>query len=95
MTAGVISLWKGITPAALRGLTYGGLRFGLYSPFKAALGVQEGDKGSLHKKVAAGCLSGGLSAAISNPTELVRCLFPSSSMHLYPPCIISAAVQSS
>jgi hypothetical protein len=39
---GVLALWKGLPPAVARGLFYGGLRLGLYSPIKKAL--QEGSK---------------------------------------------------
>lgn len=34
---GVGALWNGVTPSAARGMTYGGLRLGLYAPVKAAL----------------------------------------------------------
>lgn len=67
---GVLALWKGVVPAMARGLTYGGLRIGLYTPIKDSL--SNGDSISLQSKLAAGCLSGGLAAAITNPIELVR-----------------------
>ena len=56
-----------------RGMVYGGLRLGLYTPVKDIMGVgKENDAWSMYKKVGAGMLSGGLAAAITNPTELVR-----------------------
>jgi hypothetical protein len=55
-------------------MVYGGLRLGLYSPIKDALGASTSkDAWSTYKKVAAGMASGGMAAAITNPTELVRC----------------------
>jgi hypothetical protein len=45
-----------------------GLRLGLYSPIKAAV---NGDT-SFGRKLLAGSLSGGLAAAISSPTELIK-----------------------
>lgn len=67
--AGVLALWKGVMPAMARGLTYGGLRIGLYTPIKDM--IAGGESLSLQSKLAAGCLSGGLAAAMTNPIELV------------------------
>lgn len=57
-----------------RGLVYGGLRLGLYTPIKDLMGASQGrnDAWAVYKKVGAGMLSGGLAAGITNPTELVR-----------------------
>ena len=56
-----------------RGLVYGGLRLGMYTPIKSAMGGdQKNDAWSFYKKVAAGMTSGGFAAAATNPTELVR-----------------------
>jgi solute carrier family 25 uncoupling protein 8/9 len=82
----VAALWKGLPPAVARGLFYGGLRLGLYNPIKSLMagagGPQGGDgprRGPAPKdqapvglKVAAGSLSGGLAAALSSPTELIK-----------------------
>lgn len=68
---GFASLWKGVTPAVARGLVYGGLRLGLYSPVKQVLGGREHNV-TFAGKVLAGSLSGGFAAAISSPTELVK-----------------------
>ena len=71
--AGIPALWKGVSPAMARGLIYGGLRLGLYTPIKSAMGTSKhNDVWTFYKKVAAGMTSGGLAAAITNPTELVR-----------------------
>jgi solute carrier family 25 (mitochondrial uncoupling protein), member 8/9 len=64
---------KGVVPAMVRGMVYGGLRLGLYTPIKEALqGSSRNDAGSTYKKIAAGITSGALAAAITNPMELVR-----------------------
>lgn len=47
---GVLALWNGLPPALARGLLYGGLRLGLYSPIKtamAALGSGSSGSGSV------------------------------------------------
>ena len=74
--AGITSLWKGVTPAMTRGLVYGGLRLGLYTPIKDMVGVSNGrnDAWDFYKRSTAGLLSGALAAGITNPTELVRCM---------------------
>lgn len=48
-----------------------GLRIGLYSPVKTALGADEPGTG-VHRKIAAGMLSGAVAAAACNPTDLVK-----------------------
>lgn len=68
---GVVSLYRGVTPAVLRGMLYGGLRIGLYSPFKASLSPGDGDA-SLGAKIAAGMASGAVAAGVCNPTDLVK-----------------------
>lgn len=69
---GALALQKGITPAVLRGVLYGGLRIGLYTPMKLLLGADGKQSSALGAKVAAGMLSGALAAGISNPTDLVK-----------------------
>jgi len=88
---GVAALWKGVKPSMARGLVYGGLRLGLYSPCRDALSTlhislnasSSSPSGSpahappsptanLGLKAAAGALSGGLAAALTSPTELVK-----------------------
>ena len=58
-----------------RGLVYGGLRIGLYSPIKTWM-AGDGKKVSMQTKMVAGCASGALAAGITNPIELVRFLVP-------------------
>mmetsp|Transcript_27361 Transcript_27361/g.87668 ORF Transcript_27361/g.87668 Transcript_27361/m.87668 type:complete len:292 (-) Transcript_27361:170-1045(-) len=69
-TEGVGALVKGLTPALVRAGTYGGMRLGLYTPCKALVGSN--NHPSVHRKVAAGCLSGSIAAFAANPTDLVK-----------------------
>jgi solute carrier family 25 uncoupling protein 8/9 len=70
---GVVALWGGVTPALVRGFVYGGLRLGLYSPIKASVKSMGGQEElSFGGKLAAGTLSGGLAAALTSPTELIK-----------------------
>lgn len=68
---GVSALFKGVSPAMARGLFYGGLRIGMYSPIKTWM-AGEGNKVSMQTKLGSGCASGAIAAAITNPIELVR-----------------------
>jgi hypothetical protein len=68
---GYTALFKGVSPAMARGLTYGGLRIGMYTPIQDYLSDAQGNAG-MREKVAAGCASGAIAAAITNPMELVR-----------------------
>eukprot|EP00803_Ostreobium_quekettii_P006698 evm.model.scf_796.1 EVM.evm.TU.scf_796.1 scf_796:5838-10642(+) len=70
-TEGAHALTRGLAPAAVRAIVYGGLRLGLYAPFKAALGAH-GDSNPFAVKVTAGLLSGTLAAGIANPIDLVK-----------------------
>lgn len=71
--AGLSALFKGVSPAMARGLVYGGLRIGLYSPIKAWMSG-DGEDINMQTKLIAGCASGAIAAAITNPIELVRSL---------------------
>lgn len=55
-----------------------GLRLGMYNPIKSAIGA-EGANTSLFTKIMAGCTSGMVAAAISNPTDLIKV-----SLHSFP-----------
>ena len=69
------SLTKGTGFAMLRGLTYGGLRLGMYEPVKARLAATSGGGsggGGFGVKLAAGISSGAAAAAITNPLELLK-----------------------
>lgn len=68
---GFLALYTGVTPAVLRGISYGGLRIGLYAPFKSML-TKEGQDASLFSKISAGMASGAVAAGLCNPTDLVK-----------------------
>jgi hypothetical protein len=72
---GIPALFKGLAPALVRQLTYGSLRYGLYSPIRNSLGVQPGTPQMeipLWKKILAGGASGALASAVANPTDLLK-----------------------
>lgn len=69
---GASALFRGVTPAVARGLLYGGLRIGLYTPFKQSLSGSEGSDPGLMGKIAAGMGSGAVAAGVCNPTDLVK-----------------------
>jgi hypothetical protein len=71
-TEGTLALWKGLSPALLRQGTYGSLRYGLYGPIKAALGMDGTKNDPMHLKIAAGAAAGAASSAICNPTDLIK-----------------------
>eukprot|EP00802_Teleaulax_amphioxeia_P007569 Tamp_07576.p1 GENE.Tamp_07576~~Tamp_07576.p1 ORF type:complete len:489 (+),score=98.94 Tamp_07576:173-1468(+) len=70
---GMLALWKGMAPSAVREMSYSSIRFGLYAPIKKIL-IGEGSPAEvpLWKKIVAGGLAGGLGSAIANPTDLVK-----------------------
>mmetsp|Transcript_43420 Transcript_43420/g.130235 ORF Transcript_43420/g.130235 Transcript_43420/m.130235 type:complete len:292 (-) Transcript_43420:300-1175(-) len=72
---GMLVMWSGLTPALVRGFTYGGIRLGLYTPLKGMI-ANAGSDGQVNQtlggKLAAGSISGSIASAITNPTELVK-----------------------
>uniref|UniRef100_A0A6U4ULH9 Mitochondrial carrier protein n=3 Tax=Hemiselmis andersenii TaxID=464988 RepID=A0A6U4ULH9_HEMAN len=69
---GVAGLYKGITAAALREMSYSSLRFGLYEPFKRMLGETDPSKTELWVKFTAGALAGIAGSALANPTDVLK-----------------------
>jgi solute carrier family 25 protein 14/30 len=69
---GMAGLWKGMSPAALRELSYSTLRFGLYKPIKAALGAGTARDTPVWKMLAAGGAAAGIAGLVSNPTDLLK-----------------------
>eukprot|EP01063_Lacrimia_lanifica_P008083 TRINITY_DN15212_c0_g1_i1.p1 TRINITY_DN15212_c0_g1~~TRINITY_DN15212_c0_g1_i1.p1 ORF type:complete len:287 (+),score=76.42 TRINITY_DN15212_c0_g1_i1:84-944(+) len=69
---GTAALWKGMAPAALREMSYSALRYGLFVPVKDALGADADGKVTWWKRFAAGGISGGVGAAVANPTDLLK-----------------------
>lgn len=69
---GVMALWKGMAPSALRELSYSTLRFGLYKPIKSALGAGTPRDTPIWKMMMAGGAAGGIASFIANPTDLLK-----------------------
>lgn len=68
---GISALWRyGVKMSAFREFTYGGAQWGLYTPFKALLGVED-DNPSMLRKMSAGLLSGAVSSAFVTPVDRV------------------------
>jgi len=72
---GISSLWRyGVMMSCLRESSYGGMQWGLYTPFKHLFGVTsdiDGDGGSMASKVAAGLSSGIVASAFVTPVDLL------------------------
>ncbi|KAK9863634.1 hypothetical protein WJX84_011828 [Apatococcus fuscideae] len=68
---GLTGLYRGLNPAVARGLFYGGVRLGCYTPIKTLLGADP-EHLSLLRNIAAGSMSGAMAAAASNPMDLVK-----------------------
>jgi len=72
---GLRGLWKGISISVLRELTFSSGRVGLYEPCKSLLTPSGQDDISGIRKLLAGLLSGASSAAICNPTDVIKIRF--------------------
>mmetsp|Transcript_28024 Transcript_28024/g.90343 ORF Transcript_28024/g.90343 Transcript_28024/m.90343 type:complete len:304 (+) Transcript_28024:137-1048(+) len=68
---GLASFWSGLTPAAARQATYGGLSFCAYPMVRDRL-EDSTNLGKTASQVLAGSLSGGGAAALANPTDVVK-----------------------
>lgn len=70
---GLSALWKGIIPGLHRQFLYGGLRIGLYDPFKLffASTLLFGDV-PLFQKILAALATGAIAILVANPTDLVK-----------------------
>mmetsp|Transcript_52625 Transcript_52625/g.128593 ORF Transcript_52625/g.128593 Transcript_52625/m.128593 type:complete len:309 (+) Transcript_52625:289-1215(+) len=69
---GMTGLYKGMSAAALREMSYSSLRFGLYEPFKRILGETDASQTALWKKFASGALAGIVGSALANPTDVLK-----------------------
>mmetsp|Transcript_16330 Transcript_16330/g.18133 ORF Transcript_16330/g.18133 Transcript_16330/m.18133 type:complete len:300 (+) Transcript_16330:30-929(+) len=77
---GAFALWKGVTPALMRQMSYTGLSFVLYEPVRnliAGEGVETKDI-PFWKRVLAGGVAGGSSILCVNPTDVVKTQLQSS-----------------
>jgi len=82
---GFTGLYAGFSAAAVREMSYSSLRFGLYEPFKRALGAQ-GRESAPWQNVLAGLLAGTVAAAVASPTDLLtaRMMKPGNELGLMP-----------
>eukprot|EP01104_Vermistella_antarctica_P000691 TRINITY_DN10824_c0_g1_i1.p1 TRINITY_DN10824_c0_g1~~TRINITY_DN10824_c0_g1_i1.p1 ORF type:complete len:310 (-),score=23.00 TRINITY_DN10824_c0_g1_i1:67-996(-) len=69
---GLRGYYSGIQASLMREATYSTIRLGAYEPFKEMLGATDPAHTPIWKKIAAGCMSGMVGAAIANPTDLVK-----------------------
>lgn len=80
---GMTGLYRGITAATLREMSYSTLRFGLYEPLRdvmhddpqsnaALLGDRFTTVVRVCKRMLSGCLAGGIASAIASPTDMVK-----------------------
>lgn len=88
---GPLALARGMTAAVARGVLYGGMRIGLYSPLKTVLGAGGKDP-SIVRKIAAGMASGAIAAGVCNPTDLVKTRMQIKGAAVRNPFAIAAAV---
>jgi len=71
-TEGLSALWKGMLPSALREMSYSSLRYGLFIPIQSMLPTNADNSVPTWARFTAGGLSGGIGAAIANPTDLLK-----------------------
>ena len=84
---GVSGLYKGLSVSILREMTFSTTRIALYEPIKQYLSSSSSnntsssssssDAISLSTKLTAGLISGGIAAAIFNPTDMLKVIHPS------------------
>ena len=68
----ISSLFRGLQPAVVRQITYGGLRIGLYPIFKEMWAAQPYINGfGFWNKMLSGSVAGAVSSAICSPIDLV------------------------
>jgi hypothetical protein len=68
---GLLSLWKGISPAYFREGTYTSIKLGCYGPIKRLLGC-DGPDATFLPKFLSGSLSGGLGTIVGNPFDVLK-----------------------
>lgn len=70
---GPLAFFAGLPAAMLRQASYGGLCFAAYPEMRNALaGSEDAQDASLAARLGAGALSGGLAAALANPTDVAK-----------------------
>lgn len=68
---GFRSLYRGLSPAMMRSIVYGGLRLSLYEPSKYVCGMAF-ESNNLAVKIASGAFSGAIATALTNPMEVLK-----------------------
>ena len=71
---GIFNLWKGIGPATGREIVFSGLKLALYEPVRNSMCSNEQEilQTPLHKKIAAGIISGGIACYFSSPFDVAK-----------------------
>jgi len=91
-TEGPSALYKGLTPALMRQVSYTGLSFVLYTPIRNAIageGVAKEDI-PFYKRVLSGGLAGGISIVCMNPTDVVKTQMQTATGKPHMPSIIKS-----
>lgn len=83
---GPTSLYRGLTPALMRSVLYGGLRLGLYEPSKYVC-ESAFESTNILMKIASGAFSGALATALTNPVEILKVLCYKLSTEPLRPCL--------
>ncbi|CAH9112521.1 unnamed protein product [Cuscuta europaea] len=68
---GFRSLYRGLSPALMRSVLYGGLRLGLYEPSKYVCEMAF-ESNNIVMKIASGAFSGAIATALTNPVEVLK-----------------------
>nr|GLL30646.1 mitochondrial substrate carrier family protein ucpB isoform X1 [Ipomoea trifida] len=68
---GLGSLYRGLSPALMRSILYGGLRLGLYEPSKYVAEMAF-DSSNILMKIGSGAFSGAVATALTNPVEVLK-----------------------
>lgn len=68
---GYISFFNGIEPAIIRQIFYGSMRYGFYPLIKNLLNARHIKNAFMHKFLS-GLLTGAISSALANPTDLIK-----------------------
>nr|GMD17082.1 mitochondrial substrate carrier family protein ucpB [Ipomoea batatas] len=68
---GLGSLYRGLSPALMRSILYGGLRLGLYEPSKYVAEMTF-ESSNIIVKIASGAFSGAVATALTNPVEVLK-----------------------
>lgn len=68
---GYSAFFNGLEPAIIRQIFYGSMRYGLYPLIKEFVNIKDNKYAFLHK-LFSGLLTGAISSALANPTDLIK-----------------------